>query len=129
MAATITAIIGTIISVVTFMVGVFQYRRTVHMNIFRTYADKYNSIVTAGIYDKWQSALNGAEDHWEELTPCMVQYLNVIWEEFFLFRSHVIPRYLWQLWLPEIKRVLSTDFAKQTMAKYDFHFPKDFTRQ
>ena len=62
MVATITAVIGTTIAVITFIVGVFQYRRTVHMNIFRTYADKYNSIVTADIYDKWQSALNGTQD-------------------------------------------------------------------
>ena len=84
MFTTIVTVVATIITVLTFFVGVYQYRRSVHMNIFRTYADKYNSIITPEIYDKWQSAIHGDKKHWDELTPHMIQYLNLIWEEFFL---------------------------------------------
>jgi len=124
MLVTITAIVGTIISVATFVVGISQYRRSVHMNIFRTYADKYNSIVTPEIYDKWQDALRGTKDNWEELTPYMIQYLNLIWEEVFLYKSNVIPHRLWKIWLPEIQAILMSDFARAIIKKYDFHFPE-----
>ncbi len=127
MLITITTIISTSIAVAAFVVGIFQYRRFVHIDIFRKYADKYNSIITPDIYDKWQSALAGNQDCWAELTPVMIQYLNLIWEEFFLLQGRIMPRHLWQLWLPEIQRVVRTDFAKQTIAKYDFHFPNDLT--
>lgn len=129
MFTTITTVIATLIAVSTFFVGVYQYRRSVHMNIFRTYADKYNSIVTPDIYDKWQSAIGGDQEHWNELNSQMVQYLNLIWEEFFLFKSRVIPGKLWRLWLPEIQKVLATDFAQKTMEKYHFHFPEDITKR
>jgi len=65
----------------------------------------------------------------------MIQYLNLIWEEQFLVKWskiplvkwRMIPRHLWLLWLPEIKIVFASEFAKKTIAKYDFHFPPDFT--
>ncbi len=126
---TITTLISTIIAVAAFVVGMLQYRRSVHIDIFRKYADKYNSIIIADKYDNWQAALTGDKDTWAELTPTMIQYLNLIWEEFFLLQSRIMPRYLWRLWLPEIKSVLATEFAKETIAKYDFHFPTDLTGQ
>lgn len=127
MLTTITTIVSATIAVAAFLVGIFQYRRSVHIDIFRKYADKYNSIITSDKYDKWQSALAGKKDDWAELTPIMIQYLNLIWEEFFLLQTGIMPRGLWRLWLPEIERVLATDFAKMTIAKYEFHFPKSLT--
>jgi hypothetical protein len=78
MFTTVTIAIGTTITIATFMNGVFQYRRTVHMEIFRTYAHKYNSIVVPSHYEKWQKALAGNKQLWEEMTPVMVQYLNLV---------------------------------------------------
>ena len=125
MLATITTIVSTVLAVTAFIVGIFQYRRSVHINIFRTYADKYNSIITPEKYEKWYSALRGEQDNWIELTPTMIGYLNLIWEEYFLVSTRIMPRRLWQLWLPEIERVFATEFAKTTMVKYEFHFPTD----
>ena len=125
--ATISTILGTIIAVATFWYGYWQYKRSVNIEIFRTYADKYNEIITAEIYDKWETALSGEKDDWKELTPTMIKYLNLIWEEFYLHESKMMPQYLWRLWLPEIKRILATEFARETIAKYRFHFPDDLT--
>lgn len=102
---------------------VWEYRRKLHLEIFRTYADKYNSILTPEIYGKWQAALKGDQQHWTELNFTMIKYLNLIWEEFYLSRERVIPRRLWRIWLPEIDRVLATEFAKTMMKANDFHFP------
>ena len=59
----------------------------------------------------------------------MIKYLNLIWEEFYLYDSGIMPRYLWRLWLPEIKSTLATEFAIETIDKYEFHFPDDLTGQ
>lgn len=127
MILTITAVAGTVISVLAFVFGVYQYRRTVHMNIFRTYADKYNKIIPPEKYEKWQDAINGNQDHWPEMEMQMVEYLNLIWEEFYLFKTRVIPKRLWHLWLPEIRKILTCRFAQNVMEKYHFHFPEDLT--
>ena len=118
---TIASLIGTIIAVTAFVVGIWQYRRSVNIEIFRTYADKYNEIITAENYDNWQAALAGEKDFWAELTPTIIKYLNLIWEEFYLYDSGIMPPYLWRLWLPEIKNTLATEFAIETIDKYEFH--------
>lgn len=127
MLITITTIVGTIIAVAALVTGIYQYRRTVHLDIFREYADKYNSIITPDMYDKWHAAIAGQKDSWEELTPTMIQYLNLIWEEFFLLETRILPRSLWSAWLPGIMLVLDSEFAKVTIDKYQPHFPSDLT--
>ena len=121
------AVLGVAVIAASIATAVYQYRRTVHRDIFRVYADKYDSILQPEIYPLWQKALAGDDTHWERLTPVMIAYLNLIWEECYLAGDRVIPRRLWDLWRPEIRKVLSSDFAKQIMNTCDFHFPENLT--
>jgi hypothetical protein len=124
----LVVVLGVAIAVTSIAIGVYQYRRTVHRDIFRVYADKYNSILQPEIYPLWQKALAGDRTHWERLTPVMLAYLNLIWEECYLVSDGVIPNRLWDFWRPEIQKVLSTDFARHVIKNCDFHFPEDLTR-
>jgi hypothetical protein len=121
--ALVTTIIGTIVAVGTLTNAVWQYRRKVHLEIFRTYADKYNAILPPEVYEKWVRALEGEREFWAELNPTLIQYLNLIWEESYLSQNGAIPRQLWRIWLPEITHVLSSDFARNGARLYGFHFP------
>lgn len=121
------AIIGTAVGVGSLASAVWQYRRTVHRDIFRVYADKYNTVLRPEIYGEWQTALRGDSTKWEMLTPTMIAYLNLVWEEYYLADDHVIPFSLWKIWLPEIQQVLCSAFAKEVIRKYDFHFPEELT--
>jgi hypothetical protein len=123
----LTAILGTAIAIATLVNAVWQYRRKVHLEIFRTYADKYNAILPSDIYGKWVRAVRGEQGLWAELNPTLIQYLNLVWEEFYLSQDGAIPRRLWRIWLPEITHVLSSDFARNAATIYDFHFPVDLT--
>lgn len=123
----ITTIVGSIVAVASLASAVLQYRRKVHLEIFREYSDRYNEIITPEILCAWQAALRGDQARWPELTQTMVKYLNLVWEEFYLSREGVIPRRLWRIWLPGIRHVLSSDFAIDTMKKYDFHFASELT--
>jgi hypothetical protein len=123
----LTTIIGSIIAVGTLANAVWQYRRKVHLEIFRTYADKYNAILPPEIYEKWVRALKGDRELWAELNPTLIRYLNLIWEESYLAQDGAIPRRLWRIWLPEITEVLSSDFVKNAARMYHFHFPVELT--
>lgn len=123
----LTTIVGGLVAVATFVNAVRQYRRKVHLEIFRTYADRYNAILTPDIYEEWVGAIKGDRDRWIELNPTMIRYLNLIWEEYYLSRDGLIPGRLWQLWLPEISRVLSSEFARSVAKAYDFHFQTELT--
>jgi hypothetical protein len=85
--------ISSILAVVGFLFAVYQYRRNAQLAqlaTFRLYADKYNSILIPDIYDKWYKALGGDTENWKELTPTMIAYLNLIWEEAYLVQTGVI---------------------------------------
>ena len=77
---TLTTIITSMVAVVGFLFGVYQYRRNLQLSAFRVYADKYNSILTPDIYEKWSNALCGDKENWKELAPTMIAYLNLVWE-------------------------------------------------
>ena len=121
------AVLAVAIGATSIAIAVYQYRRSVHRDIFRVYADKYDSILQPEIYPLWQQALAGDDKHWERLTPVMIAYLNLIWEESYLVSDGVIPNQLWDLWRPEVQKVLRTDFARQIIKNCDFHFPEDLT--
>jgi hypothetical protein len=121
------AVLAVAVIAASIATAVYQYRRTVHRDIFRVYADKYDSILQPEIYPLWQKALAGDDTHWERLTPVMIAYLNLIWEECYLVGDRVIPSRLWELWRPEIQKVLRSDFAREIMNTCDFHFPEDLT--
>src|ERR1700736_6168784 len=123
----LVVVLGVAIGATSLAIAVYLYRRTVHRDIFRVYADKYDSILQPEIYPLWREALSGDDKHWERLTPVMIAYLNLVWEECHLVTDGVIPNRLWDLWRPEVQRVLSTEFARQIIKDCDFHFPKDLT--
>ena len=92
---TLATVVGSLVAVATFVNAVRQYRRKVHLEIFRMYADRYNQILTPDIYEKWVVAIKGNRGHWIELNPTMIRYLNLIWEEYYLSRDKLIPHRLW----------------------------------
>jgi hypothetical protein len=125
MLITSTTIISSIVGVVEFLFAVYQYRRNVQLSTFRLYADKYNSILTPDIYDKWSKALCGDKENWKELTPTMIAYLNLVWEEVYLVRNGIISRVLWRIWKQELRTTINADFAKHIIKQYHYHFPLD----
>ena len=78
----VTAVVGRLVAVGTLTNAVRQYRRKVHLEIFRVYAYRYNAIVTPNIYQKWERALQGDREQWPDVAPTMLQYLNLCGRNF-----------------------------------------------
>ena len=104
----VAGIISSFAAAGSVMFGVYQYRQTVQMSTYRTYADKYNSLLKVDDYDKWLAALSGKDEYWAELTPTMIAYLNLVWEEVYLTQSGIISKKLWRIWRPEVIRTIDT---------------------
>ena len=63
---------------IAFIFGVFQYYKTIQLQNFRFYADKYNSILPPEKYEIWVQAVEYEDrSKWDELTPQMIAYLNL----------------------------------------------------
>jgi hypothetical protein len=63
---------------VAFVFGIYHYYKTIQLQNFRTYADKYNQILPPEMYKDWNAAINGDRSKWEKLTPTMICYLNIV---------------------------------------------------
>jgi hypothetical protein len=70
-------------------------------------------------------ALCGDEENWKELTPTMIKYLHLIWEEVYLVRNGVISNTLWRIWEQELRTNINTDFARHIIKQHNYHFPSD----
>ncbi len=123
------ALLGSIAAIVSIIIGVYQFIRSNRLSIFSKYCDKYNQIIKPEIYEDWYKALKGDKDLQVKLEPQMIAYLNLAWEELFLFEDKLISKKLWDHWKPEIKETLSSSFAQEIMKKYDYHFPFSFMKE
>ena len=122
---TIINTIGILLTSLGIWLGYWTYLKSKRLEIFRTYTEKYNSIICSEVLADWQNALDGDKEMAEKLENKMVEYLNLVWEEHHLYEERLIPRNLWELWRPEIRRVLSSDFAQTIITKYEFHFTEN----
>jgi hypothetical protein len=95
------------------------------LELFQSYVEKYKEIVPSHELKWWLSALKGDSLPQEKMEECeikMVDYLNLVWEEYHLLNQKLISKKLWNVWKPNIIEVVETEFAKKVMKKYDFEF-------
>lgn len=113
----IIKVVGIGVSVTTLVFAYLQYRTKIQLEIFDKYTNRYNQIVTSEMVDCWRNVINGkgtdAENASMKLT--MIKYLNLVWEEYYLYDSGLIPKKLWKIWEPEIKQIFELDFTKQVI--------------
>lgn len=117
-------IAGIVLSVATLFSTYRQYKSKIQIEIFEKYTKRYNEIITPENMANWNFAINGDKTLWEHMTPEMIKYLNLVWEEYYLSQSGIIPEDLWSIWRPEINRVLKSDFAKAIIRQYGFQLPQ-----
>lgn len=99
------------------------------LELFQTYIDKFNAIITPEDMLWWAQAMNSEElasKNVQEYEMKMLRYLNLVWEEHFLYTEGMISKKLWRLWEPNICFVLKTQFCRQVFDKYESSFGPDF---
>lgn len=109
--------------------GYCQYLKSKQLEVFNSYTKRYNEIINSSNLAHWHSALKGDESHYVKMEPCMVQYLNLVWEEWYLRKNNLISKKLWRIWEPEIRKNLETDFARRVITKYDFSISEILSAQ
>lgn len=106
-----------------------QYLQSKQLDVFNSYTKRYNEIINSSNLAHWHSALKGDESHYDKMEPCMVQYLNLVWEEWYLRKNNLISKKLWKIWEPEIRKNLETDFARRVITKYDLSISEILSQQ
>ena len=109
--------IGTIISLIVAVVSLLMARKTfqrqMNAQVYLAYTDRFEKLV-ADCPDEFRSAMlsmklsDTADKERSRVKACMIRYLNLCSEEFYLLKSGYLAREVWQTWQRELERTLRT---------------------
>ncbi len=123
----------TVIGLIGIFAGVWMmywsYLSAKRLELFQIYIDKFNNIITPDDMKWWSQAMNSEAIRPERIPEYeikMLRYLNLVWEEYFLYSERMISKKLWSLWEPNICFVIKTDLCRQVFDKYQTSFGPNF---
>jgi hypothetical protein len=128
-AAVVTAVGG-----VGFVVVMLQtYKGQMNAQVFIDCNDRYDQILAAFPRSAWEARFNlgaGLPEESIELTLCVLRYLNLSSEEFYLYRRGYLRREVWDVWEGELLRTLRSPLLRRewkTLQPEFISYP-EFTR-
>jgi hypothetical protein len=104
--ATIITALGGVAFVV---VAIQTYKEQMNAQIFSDMNQRYDDISKEFPKDAWEFRFNMATASppaSEELTLCVLRYLNLSSEEFYLYKRKYIRKEVWKVWEEEMVRTL-----------------------
>jgi len=107
----------------------WTYISSKRLDVFQTYIAKFNDIITPDDIEWWRLAMKNEPIPEEIVRKCeikMLRYLNLVWEEHFLYSEGMISKKLWKIWMPNIIYVLNTDFCKKVFILHEDEFDANF---
>jgi len=116
--------IGTLISVAVaafgLLIGVVVYRRQMNAQLFLEYTRRYQQIMESFPADARDARLSLNEKlpkSSKALTFCVLKYLNLSSEEFYLYKKHYLSKSIWSIWEKELKRTLRSPLLRREWSK------------
>ena len=100
-----------IVGIVAFFRGVTNYNRQMNAQVFLQYAKRYDEIINSFPKNARLARINSRKalpKPNEELTICILRYLNLCSEEFYLYRTKYLSKGVWDIWADELVRTLRT---------------------
>lgn len=108
----------------------WTYIQNKRFEIFQIYSEKYNAIISPEDIEWWTQVLNN--NHVPKDKSCeykMLQYFNLASEEYYLYKTKMIGKKLWEIWKPNIEGILNTEFAHRVRDKYQIQIPKELMHE
>jgi hypothetical protein len=106
--------------IIAFFRGIVTYNRQMNAQVFLQYAKRFDEIMNSfpknarlGIFDT-EKALPKPN---AELTICVLRYLNLCSEEFYLCENKYLSKGVWDIWADEMVRTLRTRLFRREWAK------------
>jgi hypothetical protein len=103
--------LSVVIAVLTVLLAIRVYRRQMNAQLFVGYTGRYEQIMGSFPKDGWSARLNLVDklpERSDELSLCVLKYLNLCSEEFYLHKRKYLADEVWKIWEREIKRTLAT---------------------
>jgi hypothetical protein len=106
---------GTIGTFLTLIFTIRNVRRQINVDILMKYTERYEHIL-----DKFpQDALFGRFDSQalppqsKQLTLCLLKYLNLCSEEYYLWKNGYLAKTVWAVWEGDLKRMIASPLLQR----------------
>jgi hypothetical protein len=118
--------IGTLFSVIIGIVGVWVgvkiYRRQMNAQIFMAYAERYERIMESFPDFHLRFDIDNPPPESDQLRLCVLKYLNLSSEEFYMWKSKYLDNEVWAIWERELKRMLQSKLIEREWPKLKDEF-------
>jgi hypothetical protein len=97
------------------IVSVNNYRRQINVQILMKYTERYERILDQFPVDALPARFdnNVLPPQSAQLTMCVLKYLNLCSEEFYLTTHGYLSKSLWSIWEADLKRVISSPLVRR----------------
>lgn len=121
----ITAVV-TALGGVGFVVVMLQtYKGQMNAQVFTEYNGRYDEILNSFPTSAWEARFNldtSLPEESMELTLCVLRYLNLSSEEFYLYRRGYLRRDVWDVWEGELLRTLRSPLLRREWPRLSSEF-------
>jgi hypothetical protein len=115
LAIQIATLVSVILGFLGLMNAVNSYRRQMNVQILMKYTERYEHILEQLPEDaftgRFDASVLPAES--PQLTRCVLKYLNLCAEEYYLTCHHYLSGSLWKIWEGDLKRVLRSPLLER----------------
>ncbi|HEX8072196.1 MAG TPA: hypothetical protein VF546_19780 [Pyrinomonadaceae bacterium] len=105
-------LVSVVIGIVGVWLGVRIYRRQINAQIFMAYAERYERIMESFPDFHLRFDINNPPPESDQLRLCVLKYLNLSSEEYYMWRSKYLDDEVWKIWEHELKRMLQSKLIK-----------------
>lgn len=124
-AVQIATIITLLLTAATLLLGFWSFCKQLNCQVFLAYNERYEKIIESFPSGTLESRLRLGEtlpERSEELSACLLRYLNLCSEEFFLYQKGFLSKKVWNVWEPEIERMLRSPVMRREWQRIRVEF-------
>ena len=113
------------VGVIAFFIGLRQYHRQNHLNVFSHYTQRYGDIMESFPTEARSIRLDSNSElppESEETTLAVLRYLNLCSEEYYLWRRGFLDKEIWGIWSEELERMLRSNLVRREWPKLKREF-------
>jgi hypothetical protein len=112
----VSSVVSAVASVAFVLVVLQTYKGQMNAQLFNELNGRYDQIISSLPEDAWRARFNLDRELPEAsraLTLCVLRYLNLSSEEFYLYRRGYLRRDVWRMWEGELLRTLRSPLLRR----------------
>jgi hypothetical protein len=112
--STPAGVLGTFL---TLVYTIRNVRRQINVNILMKYTERYEHILDKfppdALFGRFDSERQPLPQKSDQLTLCLLKYLNLCSEEYYLWKNGYLANTVWAVWEGDLKRMIASPLLRR----------------